>query len=154
MKIIKRNTKLIIGYFLSLIVGLLLGYHEYYKDYTNYIDLKLNGVIVDTKSELKPKIFGSQYCDYYFITNSGEIIKKSVKCDKDRFEKFYKNLKVIYNPLKPKGFMEYTYFANYSISYKIFFYSLLSIGFSLCISLLFTLLLVANKVIKSLYNDK
>lgn len=122
-KHVKRIRRKI--FLICLIPAFLYGYSEFKKNTNEYILLKSIGEVAEVTSEFREN-WDTDYYYFYFIASNGQKVESSGKCgDKERFDSFYKNLKVVYNPSNPEQYMEYPYFEDYSVNYKIFFYLIL-----------------------------
>ena len=122
-KYVKRIRRRI--FLICLIPAFLYGYSEFKKDTKEYNLLKSVGEVTEVTSEFKEH-WDTDYYYFYFIASNGQKVESSGKCgDKERFDSFYKDLKVVYNPSNPEQYMEYPYFEDYSVNYKIFFYLIL-----------------------------
>ena len=112
----------LISLLIVLIPSFLYSWSEFKKDYQEYLILKDRGIVVDAISEFRPS-WDVDYYYYYFITDKGEKIEKQGKlADESKFNDYYNDLKVIYDPRNPHSFMEYPYYLKYPLGYKIVFY--------------------------------
>src|SRR5690606_8698466 len=112
-------------FLICLLPAFLYGYSEFKKDTNEYNLLKSVGEVAEVTSEFKEH-WDTDYYYFYFIASNGQKVESSGKCgDKEHFDSFYKDLKVVYNPSNPEQYMEYPYFEDYSVNYKIFFYLIL-----------------------------
>ena len=115
-----RHPKILL---ISLILMYGLSTFQFNQDYSNYKTLENRGVVSETTSEFIPKKIDVDYYKFSFSTPDGHIITETGKCgDKKRFDEFYSNLEVVYDPTNPNNYLEKPYFDNYSLGYKVFFY--------------------------------
>lgn len=103
---------------------LFITWNMYINDLSKYELLKDRGVKTEAISEFIP---GGNY-KYFFITPEVVRIDKQGKCSSlEKYNSFYEYLQVIYDPQEPSVYMEYPYFKNYSIVFKIFFFLIITL---------------------------
>lgn len=96
---------------------------QFAKDYSKYTKLKKTGVVAETNAEFIPGKITVDYYTFSFSTTDGQVITETGKCgDRERFDEFYSDLKVVYDPEDPNEYLEKPYFDHYSLGYKIIFY--------------------------------
>ncbi len=110
---------------LSIILIYGLSTYQFQQDYSKFKTLRERGIITETTAKFLPKKIDADCYKFSFVTADGQTISETGKCgDKKKFDEFYSNLEVIYDPNNPNVYLEKPYFDNYSLPYKIFFFIL------------------------------
>ncbi len=96
---------------------------QFVSNFKNYKKLKEEGITVKAETKFIPRKYDADYYHLEFITTDGKTVTKTGKCgDKEGFDDFYADLKVVYHLDDPDDYLELPYFENYSLGYKIFFF--------------------------------